>query len=93
LKRGDSVSPLSLPVLGLAFLVSLPALWQALVVGTASTIVGLSWFLVAIGGCWMALWTLVTLIGPPPERPTTEPGEEVADVPTVQADSIQDSRV
>ncbi len=61
------MSPLSLPVLGGAALVSSPALWRALVEGTTTTQVALTCYLVSVLACWMALSVVAALVGPAPQ--------------------------
>lgn len=61
------MSPFSLPVLGGAAVVSSPALWRALVEGTASTQVALTRYLVSVAICWAALALFALLVGPAPE--------------------------
>lgn len=60
------MSPLSLPVLGGAALVSSPALWRALVDGTTPVEVALSRYLVSVAICWAALAFVAMLVGPAP---------------------------
>jgi len=59
------MSPLSLPVLGGAALVSSPALW-GLVQGTTSTDVALTRYLVSVAVCWALLAFVAMLVGPAP---------------------------
>jgi hypothetical protein len=76
------VSPLSLPVLGGAAVVSSPALWRALVEGTTSTEVALTRYLVSVVICWAVLAFVAMLVGPAPQ-PEAEPAasEEHAEAP------------
>jgi uncharacterized membrane protein len=60
------VSPLSFPVLGGAAVVSSPALWRALVEGTAPTEVALTRYLVSVVICWGVLAFVAMLVGPAP---------------------------
>lgn len=60
------MSPLSFPVLGGAALVSSPALWRALVEGTAPTEVALTRYLVSVAICWGVLAFVAMLVGPAP---------------------------
>jgi len=73
------MSPLSVPVLAAAALLSSPALWRTFVEGTAPTMVGLSRFLVAMVACWAALAALAALVGPPPHDPADSAGESDPD--------------
>ena len=75
---GSTLSPLSLPVLGGAAVVSSPALWRALVEGTTAVEVAMSRYLVGVVVCWLALAFVAMLVGPAP-RPETAPSEEKAD--------------
>lgn len=68
------MSPVSAPVLGGAALVSSPALWRALVEGTASPQVAMTRYLVSVLICWAVLGFVAMLVGPAP-RPET-PGDE-----------------
>lgn len=61
------MSPLSMPVLGGAAVVSSPALWRALVEGTTSTEVALTRYLVSVVICWAVLAFVAMLIGPAPK--------------------------
>jgi len=61
------VSPVSMPVLGGAAVVSSPALWRALVEGTTSTEVALTRYLVSVVICWAVLAFVAMLIGPAPK--------------------------
>lgn len=67
------MSPLSLPVLGGAAVVSSPALWGALVDGTTTTQAALGRYLVCVLVCWVVLAFVAMLVGPAP-RPEAEPG-------------------
>jgi hypothetical protein len=69
------VSPVSLPVLGGAALLSSPALWRALVEGTTSTQVALTRYLVSVLVCWAVLGLVAMLVGPAP-RPDSDDDEE-----------------
>lgn len=69
------MSPLSMPVLGGAALVSSPALWRALVEGTTTPEVALTRYLVSVAICWAVLAFVAMLVGPAP-RP--EPAEAEA---------------
>jgi hypothetical protein len=69
------VSPVSLPVLGGAAVVSSPALWRALVEGTTSTEVALTRYLVSVLVCWAVLGLVAMLVGPAP-KPEPEPDPE-----------------
>jgi hypothetical protein len=73
------VSPLSLPVLGGAALVSSPALWRALVEGTASTEVALTRYLVSVVICWAVLAFVTMLVGPAPQPQPEAATDEAAD--------------
>lgn len=59
------MSPFSLPVLGGAAIVSSPALWQALVVGSTTTQVALTRYLVSVVVCWSVMAFVAMLVGPP----------------------------
>lgn len=78
------MSPLSLPVLGGAAVVSSPALWRALVEGTTSTQVALTRYLVSVAICWAALALVALLVGPAPEpeadAATSEPEADAVGV-------------
>ena len=71
------MSPLSLPVLGGAAVLSSPALYRALVEGTARPDVALTRYLVAVAICWAVLALVSMLVGPAPEpaTPTAEADE------------------
>jgi hypothetical protein len=69
------VSPLSMPVLGGAAVVSSPALWRALVEGTTTTEVALTRYLVSVLVVWAVLAFVGMLIGPAPV-PEQEPAED-----------------
>jgi hypothetical protein len=58
------MSPLSAPVLGGAALVSAPALWNALVLGTDSPTFALTRYLVSVLVCWLAFEVVGMLVGP-----------------------------
>lgn len=58
------MSPLSLPVLGGAAVVSSPALWGALVDGTTTTQAALTRYLVSVAVCWAVLAFVAMLVGP-----------------------------
>jgi hypothetical protein len=72
----NPIGLLSLPVLGTALLVSSPALYRALVLGTTPPLVGLARFLVAVLVSWAAFGLLAMLVGPPPPP---EKNEDEAD--------------
>lgn len=59
------MSPCSAPVLGGAALLASSALWQAVVEGTLTLEVALTRYLVAVVVAWVALSTVVTLVGSP----------------------------
>lgn len=61
------MSPLSWPVLGGAALLSSPALYRAFVLGTTSTDVALTRFLVTLAVWWAVLAFVAMLIGPAPK--------------------------
>lgn len=61
------MSPVSMPVLGGAAVVSSPALWRALVEGTTSTEVALTRYLVSVVICWAVLAFVAMLVGPAPK--------------------------
>ena len=61
------MSPVSMPVLGGAAVVSSPALWRALVEGATSTEVALTRYLVSVVICWAVLAFVAMLIGPAPK--------------------------
>ena len=69
------MSPLSMPVLGGAALVSSPALWRALVEGSTPTEVALTRYLVSVVICWAVLAFVSMLVGPAPRPETTGEGE------------------
>lgn len=69
------MSPLSMPVLGGAALVSSPALWRALVEGTTPTEVALTRYLVSVVICWGVLAFVSMLVGPAPRPETAGEGE------------------
>jgi hypothetical protein len=76
------VSPLSLPVLGGAAVVSSPALWRALVEGTTSTEVALTRYLVSVVICWAVLAFVAMLVGPAPQpEAESAASEEHAEAP------------
>lgn len=79
------MSPVSLPVLGGAAVVSSPALWRALVEGTASTEVALTRYLVSVLVCWAVLGLVAMLVGPAPkpepERDPESEHDEASEVP------------
>jgi hypothetical protein len=60
------MSPLSLPVLGGAAVMSSPALYGALVDGTTTMETAMTRFLICAVLCWVALSALGSLVGPPP---------------------------
>ncbi len=70
------MSPVSLPVLGGAALISSPALWRALVEGTTSTQVALTRYLVSVLVCWAVLGLVAMLVGPAP-RPESDDEDDV----------------
>jgi hypothetical protein len=59
------MSPLSLPVLGAAAVISSPALYGAFVDGTTTTETALTRFLICAVLCWVGFSMLESLIGPP----------------------------
>lgn len=74
------MSPLSFPVLGGAAVVSSPALWRALVEGTAPTEVALTRYLVSVVICWAVLAFVAMLVGPAPApEAAAEPADEAAE--------------
>ena len=75
----NPIGPLSLPVLGTALLVSSPALYRALVLGTTPPLVGLSRFLVAVLVSWAAFGLLAMLVGPPPSPERAEDDADPAE--------------
>jgi hypothetical protein len=70
------VSPISLPVLGGAAVVSAPALWGALVDGTTTTQAALTRYLVSVVICWGVLAFFAMLVGPAPEPAAEEQADE-----------------
>ncbi len=68
------MSPFSGPVLGGAALLSAPALWSSLVVGTMPVADGLLRYLAVVAICWLGLSVVATLVGPAP-RAIVRPGE------------------
>ena len=74
------MSPVSLPVLGGAAVVSSPALWGALVDGTTTTEAALMRYLVGVAVCWAVLAFVAMLVGPAPvpEAVEQEPDGEAA---------------
>jgi purine-cytosine permease-like protein len=79
--RTDGVSPVSPVVLGLAGLVSAPALWAALVTGDLPVADALVRFLIAWLACAFGVALLAAAVGPRqrPARPTEEAPAEDAD--------------
>lgn len=77
----NPIGPLSVPVLGTALLVSSPALYRALVLGTTPPLVGLSRFLVAVLVSWAAFGLLAMLVGPPPAPQRAEDETDPATEP------------
>ena len=75
------MSPLSLPVLGGAALVSSPALWAALVEGTTSTQTALTRYLVSVVLCWMVMAFVAMLVGPPQRAEIDKATEESGAAP------------
>ncbi len=73
------MSPLSLPVLGGAALVSSPALW-GLAEGTTSTDVALTRYLVAVAVCWAVLAFVAMLVGPAPRTEAEQTEGRVSDL-------------
>ena len=81
-----SFSPLSMPVLAAATVVSSPALWLGLVDRTLPLDVALTRYLVAVVLCWAALTVVATWAFPDPgsvkvsgpERDDATPPEEAA---------------
>ena len=75
------MSPLSLPVLGGAAVISSPALWGALVDGTTTTEAALTRYLVSVAVCWAVLGFVAMLVGPAPRPEQAEdqnhPSEDV----------------
>ncbi|HEY0775851.1 MAG TPA: hypothetical protein VGD51_17330 [Nocardioidaceae bacterium] len=69
------MSPLSMPVLGGAALVSSPALWRALVEGTTPTEVALTRYLISVVICWAVLAFVSMLVGPAPRPDAAAEGE------------------
>jgi hypothetical protein len=68
-----SFSPLSLPVLGAATVVSAPALWLGLVDRTLPLDVALTRYLIAVVLCWAALSVVATWAFPDPGSIRLEP--------------------
>lgn len=64
------MSPLSLPVLGGAAVLSSPALYRVLVEGTTRPDVALTRYLVSVAICWAVLALVSMLVGPAPEPAT-----------------------
>jgi hypothetical protein len=60
------MSPLSLPVLGGAAVMTSPALYGAFVDGTTTMETALTRFLVCAVLCWIGVSALTSLVGPPP---------------------------
>ena len=84
------MSPLSLPVLGGAALISSPALYGAFVDGTTTMQTALTRFLVCAVLCWVGFSALGTLIGPPPRVVRTDgdaEGDPAATAPRSSGDS------
>ena len=80
--EGDAVSPLSLPVLGGAAVLSSPALYRALVEGTTRPDVALTRYLVSVAVCWAVLALVSMLVGPAPATSAAESdAEEPSEVP------------
>ena len=73
------MSPLSLPVLGGAAVVSSPSLWGALVEGTTTMQAALTRYLVSVAICWVVLAFVDLLVGPAPKADTEDPSKEGAD--------------
>jgi hypothetical protein len=65
------MSPLSLPVLGGAAVMSSPALYGAFVDGTTTMETALTRFLICAVLCWVAFSALTSLVGPPPRVAAT----------------------
>jgi membrane glycosyltransferase len=60
------MSPMSMPVLGGAALVSSPALWSSLVTGETAVTLGLTRYVIAVLLCWVGLSFVSALVGPVP---------------------------
>jgi|tagenome__1003787_1003787.scaffolds.fasta_scaffold12651321_1 hypothetical protein len=73
------MSPLSLPVLGAAAVMSSPALYGAFVDGTTTMETALTRFLVCAVLCWVGFSALASLIGPPPRTATDADGLATSD--------------
>lgn len=73
------MSPLSWPVLGGAALLSSPALYRAFVLGTTSTDVALTRFLVTLAVWWAVLAFVAMLIGPAPRPERMLADDQVVD--------------
>lgn len=79
------MSPLSMPVLGGAAVVSSPALWRALVEGTTTTEVAITRYLVSVVICWAVLAFVALLVGPAPRPEVEVPSEDDAEAATSAA--------
>jgi threonine/homoserine/homoserine lactone efflux protein len=80
------MSPFSGPVLGGAAVLSAPALWSSLVLGTTPVEEGLLRYIGAVVVLWIGLSTLVALVGPAPREATTTtmPRTEAGGTPASQ---------
>ena len=81
------MSPLSLPVLGGAAVMSSPALYGAFVDGTTTMETALTRFLICAALCWVGFSALTSLIGPPPRVTATDDGLAASDGATVSTAS------
>jgi threonine/homoserine/homoserine lactone efflux protein len=72
------MSPFSGGVLGGAAVLSAPALWASLVVGTAPVADGLLRYIGAVAICWVGLSVVAALVGPAPRPPAGQAGAEPA---------------
>jgi hypothetical protein len=71
------MSPFSGPVVGGAAVLSAPALWTSLVMGSTPVADGLLRYLAAVAVVWVGLSLLVGLVGPPPRASAQASGTEL----------------
>lgn len=80
------MSPFSGHVLGGAAVLSAPALWNSLVLGTTPVAEGLLRYIGAVVVCWLGLALLVAMVGPAP-RSTVDPPSTTNARPVPSRDS------
>jgi hypothetical protein len=87
------MSPLSLPVLGAAAVMSSPALYGAFVDGTTTMQTALTRFLICAVLCWVGCSALTSLIGPPPRAVADADGLAASEGATAVAPSSGDGEL